>query len=221
MNLKYLFLLLSTLNLFGADLILDIGHTKKFGGSTSATCEKEYEYNKDLTLYILQNLNENINADLSSSYIDEELSFKDRNQASLNKDLFISIHHDSVQKQFIDYERICPRSDYASGFSIFVSRKNLSFEQSLSYAKKFAKSLVLQGLKPTLHHAQNIKGENRQLVDKELGIYYFDDLLVLKNASSPAFLFEAGVIVNPKDEELVKTTIFKDKVVKAINFIFD
>jgi len=75
-------------------------------------------------------------------------------------------------------------------------------------------------LKPTLHHNEDIDGERRLLLDKKLGIYQFDDLKVLKNAHSPAFLFEAGVIVNPKDESLVRSISFKDSVVFALLGVF-
>lgn len=33
---------------------------------------------------------------------------------------------------------------------------------------------------PSLHHAEPIHGENRELLDTTLGIYRFDDLTVLK-----------------------------------------
>lgn len=216
---KILLLFLFVVNLYGKSLVLDIGHSKKFGGSTSATCEKEYEYNKNLALFVLKNLKKDTQASLSVE-IDKEATFPERNKASIKKDLFISFHHDSVQEQFIAKGTICPRTSYASGFSVFVSRKNPYFEASLAAAKTFAKSLADQGLKPTLHHAEKIKGENRELIDENLGLYYFDDLLVLKNAKSPAFLFEAGVIVNPEDEELVKSEEFKAKVAQAVNEIF-
>lgn len=219
-EVKFLLFFFLALNLYGQNLVLDIGHSKKFGGSTSATCEKEYFYNKALVLYVLENLKPNISATLSAK-IDEESTFKERNEASKNKDLFLSFHHDSVQEQFINKGTICPRTSCASGFSVFVSRKNLDLQASLKAATIFAQSLVDQGLKPTLHHAEKIKGENRELIDKNLGLYYFDDLLVLKNAKSPAFLFEAGVIVNPEDEELVKSEEYKAKIAQAVNELFN
>lgn len=218
MFLKCIFLLIFIQNIYGINLVLDIGHTPKKNGATSSTCEKEYKYNQELALYIIEQLkNENnLNVSLSSKYNNQELTFQERYDSSIDKDLFISIHHDSVQKQFIKYIKNCPTTDYAEGFSIFISKKNIEYEKSLEYAKSFAKELVAQGLSPSLHHAEKIEGENRELIDDKLGIYLFDDLKVLKNANSAAFLFEAGVIVNPVDENKVKTKVFKDKIMKAM-----
>lgn len=223
MFLKCIFLLIFIQNIYGINLVLDIGHTPKKNGATSSTCEKEYKYNQELALYIIEQLkNENnLNVSLSSKYNNQELTFQERYDSSIDKDLFISIPHDSVQKQFIKYIKNCPTTDYAEGFSIFISKKNIEYEKSLEYAKSFAKELVAQGLSPSLHHAEKIEGENRELIDDKLGIYLFDDLKVLKNANSAAFLFEAGVIVNPVDENKVKTKVFKDKIIKAMTKLYN
>ena len=53
------------------------------------------------------------------------------------------------------------------------------------------------GEKPSLYHAEPIAGENRPLLDRRLGVHRFDGLAVLKTATMPAVLVEAGVIVNP------------------------
>ena len=218
MIIKYFILFLLIQNAYAINLVLDIGHTPKQSGATSSNCQQEYTYNKELVLYILEKLKDkhNIEISLSSKKDDEELTFEDRYNSSVDKDLFISIHHDSVQKQFIKYINGCPTTNYAEGFSIFVSKKNIEYEKSLEYAKIFAEELISRGLVPTLHHAEKIKGENRELIDRKLGIYLFDDLKVLKNANSPAFLFEAGVIVNPNEEKKVKTKVFKDNITEAV-----
>ena len=46
-----------------------------------------------------------------------------------------------------------------------------------------------------------MKGENKGLVDAEKGIYKYNELVILKEASMPAVLIECGIIVN-RDEEL-------------------
>jgi N-acetylmuramoyl-L-alanine amidase len=40
----------------------------------------------------------------------------------------------------------------------------------------------------------------RELLDKERGVYRYDQLIVLQNTKSPAVLFEAGIIVNKAEE---------------------
>lgn len=222
MILKSLLVLVLIQNLFGFNLVLDIGHTPSKTGAKSFTCEQEYSYNRNLSLYLLSSLKNinNINTSLSSEYDRQNITFEERYQSSIGKNLFLSIHHDSVQEQYLHFNANgCPSSDHASGFSMFISRKNPDFLQSLSYAKKLGQALVGEGLHPSLHHSEKIEGENRELLDKKLGIYIFDDLKVLKNAKCPAILLEAGVIVNPSDEELVKSDNFKEKITNAIKKI--
>ena len=48
---------------------------------------------------------------------------------------------------------------------------------------------------------REIAGEFKPFADRANGVHYFDNLAVLKAATMPALLLEAGVIVN-RDEEL-------------------
>ena len=57
------------------------------------------------------------------------------------------------------------------------------------------------GFSPSLYHADPIPGENKPFADRMNGVHYYDNLIVLKTARTPAVLLEAGVIVN-RDEEL-------------------
>jgi N-acetylmuramoyl-L-alanine amidase len=206
----------------GFELLLDPGHSPKSPGALSCTGVYEYQYNNRLTEHLARSLRNaaTMNARLSKGY-NEEIRLSDRVRTTSGIDLFISIHHDSVQPQFLE-----PRapgstkgncSHKASGFSIFVSRKNPFLEKSLKAARNLGKQMVAQGFHPSLHHAEPIAGENRPLLDKELGIYAFDDLVVLKEAQSPALLFEAGVIVNPVDEAVISQDVFQQKVAQAFS----
>ena len=69
---------------------------------------------------------------------------------------------------------------------------------------------------PTLHHAETIPGERREVLDKKLGIYRFDDLVVLKSARMPAVLVEAGVIVNRNEELLLRSADHQKKLASAL-----
>ena len=66
---------------------------------------------------------------------------------------------------------------------------------------------------PTLHHAEKIPGEGRKLMDKDLGLYEFDDLIVLKTAAMPAVLLECGVIVNRSEEASLQTPEIQHRIV--------
>jgi hypothetical protein len=61
-------------------------------------------------------------------------------------------------------------------------------------------ALTERGLAYSAHHAEPIRGEGRQLIDKALGIYRYDQLFVLRFNAAPAVLLEAGIIVNCADE---------------------
>lgn len=72
------------------------------------------------------------------------------------------------------------------------------------------------GEKPSLYHAEPIAGENRPLLDRRLGVHRFDGLAVLKTATMPAVLVEAGVIVNPDDEARVARPDTIERMARAI-----
>ena len=67
-----------------------------------------------------------------------------------------------------------------------------------------------------MHHAEPIPGENRLFADRLNGVYYFDDLVVLKTATQPALLLEAGIIVNRTDEVTLQQPAVHAKLAAAI-----
>lgn len=212
----FIFFIIPTFPVYAVDIILDPGHNPNKPGAISCTGVYEYKYNDELTNIIKTTLfNNNIEANMTRTP-SQDISLIDRTHGTEDAKLFISIHHDSVQPQFIKYINGNPTTAKAEGYSIFVSRKNKYFQQSVEYAKRLAKNLHDIGLMQSYHHGEKIKGENRLILDKELGIYIYDDLIVLKNSQCPAILFEAGVIVNPLDERRVKEREFKSNVSKAI-----
>ena len=102
------------------------------------------------------------------------------------------------------------------GLSIFVSQRNPRYEESLRCAKAIGEALAA-GEKPSLYHAEPIAGENRLLLDRRLGVHRFDGLAVLKTATMPAVLVEAGVIVNPDDEARVARPDTIERMARAIS----
>ncbi len=108
---------------------------------------------------------------------------------------------DSYLRKWQHDRRIDLFSDKFSGYSIFVAG-NARFADSVEFATLLADELIARQMKFSAHHAEDIPGERRPLLDPDRGIYRYDELLVLKNTLAPAVLLEAGVIVN-RAEELV------------------
>lgn len=198
------------------NIILDPGHSPSRPGAFSSTGVKEYVYNdtllKNVQKYLLS---KNIHVDTTRAP-GEDISLQKRAEKATGKKLFISLHHDSVQPQFMRFINGLPVSQKARGYSIFVSRKNKFFDKSLEYAKILGTALRNEGLVPSRHHGEKINGENRIPIDADLGIYIYDDLVVLKQSKSPAILLESAVIVHPQDEILARSPKHQNALARAL-----
>ena len=175
---------------------IDVGHSKLHPGAISARGKPEFEFNVELARVIQQSLtirhvqNFLIGGDGSAT----ELQSRTPAASASGATFFFSVHHDSTQLQYLDtweWQGVKRRfSDRFSGFSLFISRKNPQVEASLNCARMIGVALKQAGLSPSSHHAEPISGENREWADQDVGVYYFDDLVVLKTAKTPAILFE-------------------------------
>lgn len=232
---KFIFLLWFALLLFAPQTVLsnekfliaiDIGHTKENFGALSARGVTEYEFNRAIAKVLYEKILEskNLHAFIINSS-GKNISLKRRTRLAKEKgaDLFLSLHHDSVQERYIKTWKYKKKKhfycDNFSGYSIFISMKNKdNLVKSYKFASLLGEQLRLGGFTPTLYHAENIKGENRRLLDPNKGIYAFDDLIVLKTADMPAVLLECGFIVNRQDELLLRSHSYQEKMAK---YIFD
>jgi N-acetylmuramoyl-L-alanine amidase len=184
---------------------VDVGHYNEEPGAMSSRGRPELEFNRELAKEIGSTVRKH---GLRTEVIGADglmARLVSRTAAAANADFFLSVHHDSVQPYLLDvweYEGE-PRlySDKYSGFSLFVSRKNPWVGASLACASAIGAALQRAGFKPSLYHADPIPGEGKPFADRANGVHYYDNLIVLKTARSPAVLLEAGVIVN-RDEEL-------------------
>lgn len=181
----------------GATVALDAGHTPEQYGAMGATGIPEYRYNRTLSDTLAGILDKARVPVLRTAREGESLSLTARTARAQTAALFISIHHDSIPQDWIDEGK---QNQYA-GFALFVSEKNPDYANSLACARQISAALVEAGEHPSLYHATERQGENRPLIDKALGIHRFDDLVVLKTATSPAVLIEAGVIINRSEAE--------------------
>ena len=188
-----------------ASIALDVGHYLKNPGAISARGVPEFEYNLQLAREVAETLRQAGHRTLliGDDGLAEELG--SRAPRANGMDLFISIHHDSVQPRFLsewEHEGATRLySDLFSGFSLFVSHLNPHEAACLECASAIGAALRRAGFKASRYHADPVLGENRPFADEANGVHYFDNLVVLKTAGIPALLFEAGVIVN-RDEEM-------------------
>ena len=190
---------------------IDVGHTRVSPGAISVTGIPEYEFNLKIAKRLESKLQESgtIKPFLIVSEKARTLPERTRIAASRKADLFVSIHHDSVQDKYLEVRETEDGkkqryTDKFSGYSIFVSRKNPRYEESLDLARRIGRAMRMD-FKFATHHNEAIPGENRPIIDREAGVYAFDDLVVLKTASMPAVLVECGVIVNPAEEKSLQT----------------
>lgn len=201
---------MSTKSAAGELLAIDAGHSTAHPGATSATGEPEFMFNATLARMLSDFLTARGNSVIRIGHNGKMENLKNRtaiaNEAEAK--FFLSIHHDSVQPRYLKewewHGTTRQYTDYAAGFSLFVSRKNPYSETSLHCATTIGKMLREKGLRPSPHHAESIQGENREWADQENGVYYYDDLIVLKTAAMPAVLLEAGVIVNREEEQAIQ-----------------
>jgi N-acetylmuramoyl-L-alanine amidase len=191
-------------------IVLDVGHTAESEGAISARNIAEFNFNLRLAQRIADRLK-------SEGFVETRLlvtegrakpSLFKRVAAANNLDanLFLSIHHDSVPNFLLedwDFDgKKSHFSDRFSGYSVFVSRENPDYETSLLFAELVAKEMKAQGLQYARQYTQPIMGRYRhELLDKDTGVYRYDELVVLRKTQMPAVLLEAGSIIN-RDEEL-------------------
>jgi N-acetylmuramoyl-L-alanine amidase len=203
--LLLLLLLIPAAGVRAATVAVDVGHFIEEPGATSARGRPEFEFNRDLAVEIESAARGRGLHTLLIGYDGFMSQLTSRTAAAAGTDLFLAVHHDSVQPYLIrtwEDDNVERRfNDDHAGFSLFVSRKNPALKRSLACASAIGAALRGAGFTPSLYHADPIPGENKPFADKANGVHYYDNLIVLKTARSPAVLLEAGVIVN-RDEEL-------------------
>ena len=203
---------------------IDIGHTPGTPGATSAAGVTEYTFNKRIAGLIAEDLR--LQPGISVTLINEsgrEISLLQRGDVAnaAKADLFLSVHHDSVNERYKVSRRVDGRvsrqSDRFRGYSVFFSERNAQPAASFEFAKQLGRAMREHtGTAPTAHHAEKIPGEGRDFVVPELGVYRFNDLLVLKRARMPAALLECGVIVHPEEEQELNGLERQRQIVAAV-----
>lgn len=203
-------------------LAIDVGHSTLHPGATSARGQVEFDFNKTLAQSIHDHMTTQGLHVIQIGSEGSMLTLTDRTATAqkAGATFFLSVHHDSVQPRYLKtwqwQGRTQQYSDQFSGFSLFVSRKNPQLAASLRCASTIGSALRQQGLKPSPHHAEAIEGESKTWADQTNGVYYYDNLVVLKTATMPAVLLEAGIIVNRDEEQKLQTPSLRTTIAEAI-----
>ncbi len=202
---------------------IDIGHTPRKGGATSARGISEYKFNRRLAGFLERRLaNTNGFAPRLLNRAGKNISLGQRAAeiGRIKRGVLLSIHHDSAQLRYFSkwtYKGKRRRySDRFSGHSLFVSSRSSAYAKSRAFGTALGVALRSAGFMPTLHHTEPIKGENRPLLNPALGLYNFAGLRVLRAAKVPAVLVEAGLIVNRQDELILGTEAFMETFTRAL-----
>ncbi|MDE5451505.1 N-acetylmuramoyl-L-alanine amidase [Bradyrhizobium sp. CSA112] len=204
-------------------IVLDVGHTAESEGAISARNVTEFVFNLRLAKRIEEKLKAEGFAEtrllLTEGKARRSLFKRVAAANNLQADLFLSIHHDSVPNKFLeDWEFEGKKSHFSdrfSGYSVFVSRNNPDFKTSLSFAELIGKEMKAQGLDYAKQYSQPIMGRHqRPLLNKETGVYRYDELIVLRKTQMPAVLLEAGSIIN-RDEELMMNSPERREIISS------
>jgi N-acetylmuramoyl-L-alanine amidase len=190
-------------------VILDVGHTAEAPGAISARNVPEYDFNLRLAAQIERSLIEDgfnktvllvTGGPARPSLFDRVAKVN-----GLSANLFVSIHHDSVPDSLLESWEFEGKeshfSDRFRGHSIFVSYENPHLKRSLLFGRLLGNELKDRGLQYARQYTLPIMGRHqRELVDRDAGVYRYDQLIVLKGTQMPAVLFEAGSIINREEE---------------------
>jgi N-acetylmuramoyl-L-alanine amidase len=206
-------------------IIVDVGHTATDSGATSARGISEYDFNLKLAQRVKADL---VAAGFQSTHLmvteangQAGLDERADRANAMNADLFLSIHHDSVQAPYLVswiYQGEPHKYfDGSTGFSLHVSPENPQFADTYRWARILADQLMANGLHSNpIHESSNPIGARKPVLDLARGIYRRDLLVVLSRTEMPAVLLEAGVIVNRDEELALSTPAYQHAITQAV-----
>jgi len=202
-----------------ASVAIDVGHYLARPGATSARGVPEFEYNLTLAREIADALRARGHDVMMIGDDGLAADLYRRAPRAAGRDLLISVHHDSVQPEYMSYwdfeGGLLRYSDMQSGYSLFVSRRNPHLATSLACASAFGAALQAAGFVPSRYHADPVVGEAREYADEDNGVHYYDNLVVLHTAAIPALLFEAGVLVNRQEELAMRDPEVRARIARS------
>lgn len=196
---------------------IDVGHSASKAGAKSARGKEEFAFNLRFAEELIQRSTSwpNLKLLLLGESDRQSLIGRVRAAGRIGAQVFVSIHHDSVNDKYLQSwifnGKTLAYADGFRGYSIFISKQGARVRSSLALATRLGERLRANNLTPTLHHAEKIRGESRELLQPELGIYEAPFLVLTKNKMA-AILFEVGVIVNRAEEVDLESKNYRAKL---------
>ena len=201
-------------------MALDSGYSIKDPGMASVRGKREVEYNDRFVEELIPKIEA---AGWEVKLVrgnHEYISDKHRaEQANIwEADLLLSIHHDVAPAKYIKHELIdgliANRSTKRfEGFSMYVSKRNKKYRQSLCFAQRLGFRLKPMQRNPAYFHKEH---EGIPLIMKEYGIYE-RDIPLLYQAEIPAVQLKVGVLTDDRDEAWLNDGVYRDEMEKAIS----
>ena len=195
--------------------VIDAGHAGREYGATSWNGGHEYDYNQRFVRELTERLEKEQIPYILSGFHPDKNTLPDRTDKTGPHAVFLSFHHDSVSPIYCNLNASPCETDYAAGYSLFVSSRNPYYGPSSGIASEIAAELRREGFKNSVHHAENIPGKGRPMLDRN-GVFQFDDLVVLRKSRGPAVLMEIGVIVNRRDEARISSRKVRSRYIDAV-----
>ena len=214
--LLFALLLVSTASLRAVpEIAVDVGHGQIERGASSARGRSEFEFNLDFARVLAPSLRQAGWAVREVNFAGDVVKLVDRPWRAAGSDFFISIHHDSISEPYLspwDWDGSeLNHTALKRGFGLFVSRDNPQPRRSLRCASAVGQALREAGFQPTMWHARK-----HAPADRENGVWYYDNLVVLYKTLLPAFLFEAGVIKHREEELELRDPARQQRMADAI-----
>jgi len=192
------------------EVALDVGHYAAEPGVIAASGVPEFEFNLALASEVKAELETHgVKVRLIGERGDYAV-LHHRTRDARGADLFVSIHHDSVQ------EHLLPQAGRFAGFSLFISRHNPKLGKSLACASAIGAKLRGAGFTPSRYHADPVLGESRPFADEANGVHYYDNLAVARTAAMASVLLEAGVVVNREEEQRMREPAVRRRIAVAV-----
>ncbi|MBI5073339.1 N-acetylmuramoyl-L-alanine amidase [Candidatus Woesearchaeota archaeon] len=198
-------------------VIVFSGHEQNNGGAMSSTGVNEYEYNdrvvaqfRDLESpleYITHLATENID-------IKQRPALAEQSSAQV----YVEIHHDSVNRKDLRSAKASGENGQRKygGFSLHINPNGRWFyDDTKAIAVGMKDCFIDARLEPNTYHAEEDTGIRMQVAEE--GVYTRPGLYILRNAKIPTLIVEAGSIVVPQEEAIMRKKETQETIVRCID----